>query len=65
MCKGNCKHWLVSTEIIDGNVIQTCKDCKNQVIMPGIMSNVMEWMKARPEYATKVHYIEKVYSRTI
>jgi hypothetical protein len=65
MCSQGCKHWEVSQEIVNGNVNQVCKDCGKIVIMPGIMSNVMDWMRERPEYRSKLHYIETVYSRTL
>jgi hypothetical protein len=65
MCSQGCKHWLVSSKVIDGKVIQTCVDCSRQIIQPSTMQGIMDWMRERPKYHSRLHYIEKVYSRYV
>ncbi len=65
MCKDGCRHWEVSSEVINGKVIQTCKDCGKQIEMPGTISEVIKYMKGNPEHKTRLEYINKYYSRVI
>lgn len=65
MCKNGCRHWKVSSEVINGKVIQTCKDCGKQVEMPGNIFAVIDYMKQDKKYETRLEYINKYYSRVI
>jgi hypothetical protein len=65
MCREGCNHWFVSEEIIDGQVIETCKDCGKSKKVPGTMTAVMNYMRSKKEFKSRVDYINKFYSRVM
>lgn len=65
MCNLGCKHWEVGSIVVGGLAIQKCKECGKEVKIPATINSVIAYMETKPEYRTRLEYINKFYSRVI
>lgn len=64
MC--HCNHFEVSSNLTeDGLVVQTCKNCGKQTVIPGTMSAVIKFMEERPQYRNNLEYIKMYFNKVM